>query len=65
MPFPNLAEPVPDQDHVPRALAFTPAEWRSLLEDPAFLSDQDNRYSVPRRLLELPVKIVPDHGSWG
>ncbi len=40
---------------------FTPAEWRRLLEDPAFLSEADNSYAPPRRLMGVPVVIVPDH----
>jgi hypothetical protein len=42
-------------------LRFTPAEWRSLLHDEAFLRDPDNSFH-PRRLMGLPVQIVPDHG---
>ncbi len=42
------------------ALRFTPAEWRQLLGDAAFLRDPDNSYS-PRRLMGVPVEIVPDH----
>jgi DNA-binding IclR family transcriptional regulator len=42
------------------ALRFTPAEWRRLLEDASFLRDRDNSYA-PRRLMGLPVEIVPDH----
>jgi len=45
----------------PRPLHFTPAEWRRLLDGPAFLSHHGNSYSVPRRLMGLPVRIVPDH----
>jgi hypothetical protein len=45
----------------PFALKFTPAEWRALLEDQAFLADRDNRYLPPRRLMGVAVKIVPDH----
>jgi hypothetical protein len=41
-------------------LRFTPAEWRSLLHDGSFLRDPDNSFS-PRRLMGLPVQIVPDH----
>lgn len=41
-------------------LRFTPAEWRSLLHDESFLRDPDNSFS-PRRLMGLPVEIVPDH----
>jgi hypothetical protein len=43
------------------ALRFTPAEWRMLLEDRAFLADKDNRYLPPRRLMGVAVEIVPDH----
>ncbi|WP_304165040.1 hypothetical protein [Phenylobacterium aquaticum] len=46
------------------ALHFTPAEWRHLLEDPGFLCQDDNRYLAPRRLMGVPVAIVPDH-RWG
>ena len=42
-------------------LTFTPAEWRSLVEDQSFLDDPDNRYAAPRRLMGVPVRIVPDH----
>lgn len=45
----------------PTPLRFTPAEWRSLLEDPDFLREPDNAYSPSRRLMGLPVLIVPDH----
>jgi hypothetical protein len=31
-----------------------------VLEDAAFLRDGDNSYA-PRRLMGLPVEIVPDH----
>ena len=43
-------------------LRFTPAEWRSLLRDGDFLRDPDNSCR-PRRLMGLPVQIVPDHRS--
>jgi hypothetical protein len=43
------------------ALRFTPAEWRHVLEDPSFLADRDNSYRAPRKLMGLPVEIVPDH----
>lgn len=43
------------------SLHFTPAEWRMLLEDRAFLKDGDNRFAPPRRLMGVPVEIVPDH----
>ena len=41
-------------------LRFTPAEWRVLLEDRSFLEQPDNDFA-PRRLMGLPVEIVPDH----
>jgi hypothetical protein len=41
-------------------LHFTPAEWRSLLNDADFLNQPDNSYS-PRRLMGLPVEIIADH----
>ena len=51
----------PDRARGPvQTLRFTPAEWRVLLEDPSFLTDPDNSYR-PRRLMGLPVEIVPDH----
>lgn len=53
-------EPAPElQSGTP--LRFTPAEWRLLLEDPAFLKDLDNSYLKPRRLMGAKVEIVPDH----
>jgi hypothetical protein len=39
---------------------LTPAEWRQLLADENFLRDPDNSFS-PRRLMGVPVEIVPDH----
>jgi hypothetical protein len=39
---------------------FTPAEWRRLLEDAAFLRHPGNSYR-PRRLMGVAVLIVPDH----
>jgi hypothetical protein len=39
---------------------FTPAEWRRVLADAAFLREPGNSYR-PRRLMGLPVEIVPDH----
>jgi hypothetical protein len=60
----HMATPDPLQTtHCARVagLAFTPAEWRHILEDPAFLSDEDNSYAAPRRLMGVPVTIVPDH----
>jgi hypothetical protein len=39
---------------------FTPAEWRRVLEDASFLRHGDNSYA-PRRLMGVPVEIVPDH----
>lgn len=44
----------------PFSLHFTPAEWRTILEDPLFLSGLGNGYQ-PRRFLGLSVRIVPDH----
>jgi hypothetical protein len=54
------------------AFRLTPAEWRQLLADGSFLSDPDNSIR-PRRLMGVPVQIVPDHrfavggqsASWG
>jgi hypothetical protein len=43
------------------ALHFTPAEWRAVLEGHAFLASGDNRFELPRRLMGVPVAIVPDH----
>ncbi len=45
-----------------RAYAFhlTPAEWHALLADQSFLRDPDNSFS-PRRLMGVPVEIIPDH----
>ncbi len=43
-------------------LKFTPAEWRVLLEDRSFLEEPDNSYAPMRRLMGVPVVIVPDHG---
>ncbi len=40
---------------------FTPAEWRHLLEDESFLLEADNSYRHPRRLMGVPVVIIPDH----
>ena len=39
---------------------FTPAQWRHMLDDPGFLQSPDNAYLPPRRLMGLPVEIVPD-----
>ena len=64
MRLPSLSVPAPQDDPEPRPLTFTPAEWRWLLEDPGFLDDEDNSYRVPRRLMGLPVQIVPDHSRW-
>ncbi len=41
-------------------LRFTPVEWRMLLGDESFLKDPGNSYR-PRRLMGVPVQIVPDH----
>jgi hypothetical protein len=49
--------------HVPNhrsVLRFTPAEWRQLLEDKAFLHEAGNSY-WPRRFMDVPVEIIPDH----
>jgi hypothetical protein len=43
------------------ALHFTPAEWRVVLEDRDFLASGDNRFELPRKLMGVPVEIVPDH----
>ena len=43
------------------ALRLTPAEWRAMLEESSFLEDWDNSYLPPRRLMGVPVEIVPDH----
>ncbi len=57
--FPNSVGPM--SGHPARfALRFTPAEWRALIEDADFLRDVDNNYR-PRRLMGVPVQIVPDH----
>lgn len=52
-----------DQRHLSPfgTLKFTPAEWRTLLEDRRFLEEPDNHYATPRRLMGLPVEIIPDH----
>jgi hypothetical protein len=42
-------------------LHFTPAEWRNILEDPSFLTQPDNHFQPPRRLMGVAVRIVPDH----
>jgi hypothetical protein len=42
------------------AFRLTPAEWRQLLADGSFLSDPDNSIR-PRRLMGVPVEIIPDH----
>ena len=41
-------------------LHLTPAEWRDVLKDGSFLDHADN-CCRPRRLMGLPVQIVPDH----
>jgi hypothetical protein len=43
-------------------LRLTPAEWRFLLQDGSFLRDPDNS-CLPRRLMGIPVEIVPDHNT--
>ncbi len=42
------------------AFKLTPAEWRAVIEDETFLRDPDNSFQ-PRRLMGVPVEIVPDH----
>jgi hypothetical protein len=42
------------------AFRLTPAEWRKILADEDFLRDPDNSWR-PRRLMGVPVEIVPDH----
>ena len=42
------------------AFHLTPAEWHRLLADQSFLSDPDNSCH-PRRLMGVPVEIIPDH----
>jgi len=42
------------------AFRLTPAEWRQVLSDERFLDDPDNGIN-PRRLMGVPVEIVPDH----
>jgi hypothetical protein len=59
MPYANATEH--DDERPFGVLRFTPAEWRVLLEDRSFLKDPDNSYAEPRRLMGLPVVIVPDH----
>ncbi len=51
----------PDALRSPYTFRFTPAEWRHLLEDRSFLTAPDNSWLPPRRLMGLPVEIVPDH----
>lgn len=60
MSAPAFEAPPRSQSNGTVALRFTPAEWRCLLEDASFLRDRDNSYA-PRRLMGLPVEIVPDH----
>jgi hypothetical protein len=42
------------------AFRLTPAEWRAVIKDETFLKDPGNSYQ-PRRLMGVPVQIVPDH----
>jgi hypothetical protein len=51
----------PDRRGGQFVLHFTPAEWRAILKDESFLDEPDNAYAAPRRLMGLPVAIVPDH----
>lgn len=48
------------------AFRLTPAEWRSVLDDASFFADPGNSIR-PRRLMGVPVEIVPDHrmAAWG
>jgi len=41
------------------AFRLTPAEWRSVIQDETFLKEPGNSYQ-PRRLMGVPVEIVPD-----
>ena len=41
-------------------LRFTPAEWHNLLQDPSFLEQPDNAGAGPRRLMGVPVTIIPE-----
>lgn len=41
------------------AFHLTPSEWRAVIEDEGFLRRPDNDW-LPRRLMGLPVEIVPD-----
>ena len=51
----------PDESALSYTFRFTPAEWRHRLEDRTFLAAPDNSWLPPRRLMGLPVQIVPDH----
>jgi hypothetical protein len=42
------------------AFRLTPAEWRQVLADGSFLSEPGNSIH-PRRLMGVPVEIIPDH----
>ncbi len=59
--MPHATAPEHHDDRRFGTLRFTPAEWRVLLEDRSFLEEPDNSYAEPRRLMGVPVVIVPDH----
>jgi len=61
MEYPDKAQSNINEQTVIFALKFTPAEWHSLLSDPDFLDDGQNNRCAPRRLMGVPVEIVPDH----
>jgi hypothetical protein len=42
------------------AFRLTPAEWRLVLADEGFLDEPGNCIN-PRRLMGVPVEIIPDH----
>ena len=42
------------------AFRLTPAEWRQVLADGSFLHEPGNSIR-PRRLMGVPVEIIPDH----
>jgi hypothetical protein len=61
-----MTQPTEDHDadqgsHRTFTLRFTPAEWRTVLEDASFLAESDNSYRSPRKLMGVAVEIVPDH----
>ena len=56
-----MTTPIDKRLRAPFLFRFTPAEWRRLLDDAAFLRQPDNSYRPPRRLMGVGVQIVPDH----